>query len=462
MASLSKIQIPDSFPKPSEFFSLKQNLENQLRSYKLSIYTNNFNDDDHENFITNNIDAFKELDLPFITNVFFAVVNKGHLKTLKVLLQNECIDIDVQDEFHATALMIASKLGYFEIVNYLLQQKANKGIQREQGYTALMIATISGRKRIVSVLCENGAKIDTQNDNKDTALMLAAKEGHRDIVLALIKNKANKDLQNENGDTALIIAAKEGYKNIVLALIQSGANKDLLNKKGQTALTCLSITKKTTEVVDLLFREKAMEIPADDLDNILSNISAYANTLIKKLSKLPKAQSHNSSALVLLPLSDSSGAFTIHQRLYIIRTLAKYYNVKIKHPTSAEQIKRFLKKREYKVLFISGHGSAEDIVLSENFSLTRENIQIFASTKPSLNASIVLDSCSTGKNGGIAEVIANIAKMKTFAPEEDVDGFTMELGDDEFQIDFSREARKVQTRVIYPSRIKKRKRSSSF
>ncbi|NGX34463.1 MAG: hypothetical protein K1060chlam1_00816 [Candidatus Anoxychlamydiales bacterium] len=73
-------------------------------------------------------------------------------------------------------------------------------------------------------------------------------------------------------------------------------------------------------------------------------------------------------------------------------------------------------------------------------------------------------SCSTGKERGIAELIARTSNVKTFAPVEPFHDFKMEFGD-EFKVDFFDVDGKVLTRVIDPlAEIKRRfaERNSAF
>ncbi|NGX34946.1 MAG: hypothetical protein K1060chlam1_01308 [Candidatus Anoxychlamydiales bacterium] len=518
-----------------------------LKSYETAILNEklSFTDDEHENFIKENINDFNRLDRSFITKAFFIAVEKGHIKTLKLILKETCIDINVLDKSYNTALMIASKSGYFEIVDYLIQQgaKINEKNKHEDtalmfaarvksadlnfsfltfdknignntdasgryndvvsilldngagadidaqgniaGYTALMWAARYKHKEIISILLERGAKKDVKAKNGDTALMLAAQignkeifsmlwcddetdidaqnqygttvlifaaaSGHKELVSFILEKGANKDAQDQCGDTALMYAARLGHKEIVDILLEQGANPKVQDNKGQTALTQLSITTKSIEIVALLARKEGIEI-SYDIESI-SSIAAYANRLIKELSNLDKEKkrkrSNSSTALVLFPSTDWSGAFPIYKRLDYISTLAKQYKVKIKHPTSAEQISNLFKKRKYNLLFVFGHGNPEEIHFTEDYSLTKKAIQIFASFRAFLDANIVLYSCSTGKERGIAELIARTSGIKTFASVGPFWDFKMKLGEG-FKADFFDAEGKVLTRVIDP------------
>jgi len=55
--------------------------------------------------------------------------------------------IDEKDRYGFTALIYASKLGYDNIVQFLIDRKANLNIRDNNGLTALMHASIKGNSK---------------------------------------------------------------------------------------------------------------------------------------------------------------------------------------------------------------------------------------------------------------------------------------------------------------------------
>ena len=64
----------------------------------------------------------------------------------------------------------------------------NINIQDEYGNTALILASHYGHTEVAKLLIEVGAKLDIQNKDGYTALICASKNGYTEIV-KLLKNK---------------------------------------------------------------------------------------------------------------------------------------------------------------------------------------------------------------------------------------------------------------------------------
>ncbi|CAB4135840.1 ANK domain containing protein [uncultured Caudovirales phage] len=74
------------------------------------------------------------------------------IKEIKKAIK-EGADVNIQDDYGWTALMQASKRGYFEIAELLLEAGADRNIKDKWGITALMIA-IHRQKKIAKLLLD--------------------------------------------------------------------------------------------------------------------------------------------------------------------------------------------------------------------------------------------------------------------------------------------------------------------
>jgi serine/threonine-protein phosphatase 6 regulatory ankyrin repeat subunit B len=135
-------------------------------------------------------------------------------------INNDHIDkyhvyINKHDKYDCTPLIHATINGYFEIIQYLVENGADINIENYNGWTALMCASSHNYLEVIKYLVENGAKIDIQNNDGWTALMWASKWGYLKIIQYLVENGADIYIKNKEDKTALDIARIEGNYEIV-------------------------------------------------------------------------------------------------------------------------------------------------------------------------------------------------------------------------------------------------------
>lgn len=71
---------------------------------------------------------------------WFGAAKCGNIETIEMMLNTMSFPIDMIDGSDMTALMLAAKNGYVQLVEYLLSRGANVNIQGRRGYTALMLS----------------------------------------------------------------------------------------------------------------------------------------------------------------------------------------------------------------------------------------------------------------------------------------------------------------------------------
>ncbi len=168
--------------------------------------------------------------------------HNGHLGIVELLVHNganpnlEGSHFDIGGPIF-TALTCATKNGHFEVVEFLINNKAdvNGGLRG-----ALFHAVLSDKLKIAQLLVNNGANVNDIDHLANRPLMQAAhnKSDSFEIIKLLVDHKANIDAQNKYGHTALMIAAGYGRTDIVLALRRNGAYKqyskaiEIARKKG--------------------------------------------------------------------------------------------------------------------------------------------------------------------------------------------------------------------------------------
>lgn len=126
--------------------------------------------------------ATQELTCP---NLLLLAVRLNCLEISQNLIKKSKINVDYTDLQHnnETALYIAAKLNYADIVEFLLQEDADTEINEVLfGWTPVFIAASEGFKNIVSLLIEYGCKIDTVDYSGWFPMEHASLRGHLNVA----------------------------------------------------------------------------------------------------------------------------------------------------------------------------------------------------------------------------------------------------------------------------------------
>ena len=106
----------------------------------------------------------------------------------------------VLEEHDGPVLVTASSRGYCNIVNALLDAKADVHA-RDSGTrkTALHLASHKGHVDVASALLEFKADVNSDDRFGMTPLQYASERGHLNVVHALLESKAHVDTKTESG-----------------------------------------------------------------------------------------------------------------------------------------------------------------------------------------------------------------------------------------------------------------------
>jgi len=154
------------------------------------------------------------------------------------LLENKA-NVNAINFYGNPILVQASNDGKYNLVNILLKYGANteaKLFNHPEGTTSLLIASSKGHFKIVDILLQYKANIEATGMNGNTSLLIASSKGDFKIVDILLKYKANIKATDTNGNTSLMFASQEGKKDIVELLISNKADVNAKNNKGETSL----------------------------------------------------------------------------------------------------------------------------------------------------------------------------------------------------------------------------------
>ena len=154
------------------------------------------------------------------TPLIYAVSN-GHINVVRILLDNETIDVDREDCIGYTALIQSISKRSFEMVKLLVEHKADVNKCDYSGISPLSYAVesyfcsvehcfLECSEEIVLFLIENGADVNARHNDDETPLMVAVSGGkeNENIVRILIENGADLEAVDNDGKTPMDYAVE--------------------------------------------------------------------------------------------------------------------------------------------------------------------------------------------------------------------------------------------------------------
>jgi ankyrin repeat protein len=105
----------------------------------------------------------------------------------------------------------------------------------------LVFAAHRGEIEIIDLLLQYKADINQQDAKGMTALMVAAAGQQHDLCRALLARRADINAQDKDGRTALMHAALQADHEAIALLVSAGADALVKNKAGKTVLDDLAV-----------------------------------------------------------------------------------------------------------------------------------------------------------------------------------------------------------------------------
>ncbi|KAM6936992.1 ankyrin repeat domain-containing protein 26 [Xenentodon cancila] len=160
--------------------------------------------------------------------------HQGDLAKLKQLAKKN--DVNQLDKENRAPLHIACASGHAEVVQFLVESRANLDLCDNQSRSALMKAVQGQHEHCVSILLENHAGPNLVDINGNTALHLAANIPSVSTAVLLLQHGAEINAQNKEGFTPLTVAVREDHIEMVEFLLKEAADINSVDQDQRSPL----------------------------------------------------------------------------------------------------------------------------------------------------------------------------------------------------------------------------------
>ena len=168
-----------------------------------------------------------------LINVVYALHGQAALVPMIEWLVQHGAEIDCETEYGESPLSVASRLGRFDAVRFLLEAGADPS---SLGWSPLLKPIALGTSEEVAALLDDNAKINDEDRCSRTPLHLAALVGDVHKAELLHAQGCRLETADRGGDTALMVAATNGNTEMLRWLVEHGADLEAVNGMDSTAL----------------------------------------------------------------------------------------------------------------------------------------------------------------------------------------------------------------------------------
>lgn len=182
-------------------------------------------------------------DTKGLTILHLAIMG-GHEQLVEDLILRGA-DVLARDDYEATALMLASRIGVVPVLQALVRCAADVNARDDEGASPLHVAAKFDQAGAVDVLIEAGADIELKESWRErTPLGVAADRGKAKSLLALLRQGASVNAQDDSGKTPLFwvcYCKPEDLEMVVELLLRWGADETIADQDGRTPASTLDI-----------------------------------------------------------------------------------------------------------------------------------------------------------------------------------------------------------------------------
>lgn len=169
------------------------------------------------------------------------------------------VPINAVNKQRQTAILLAAKGKYYDVVRHLIEAGADIDQQDETCFNPFLWGCIHNDLELVRIMLAAGTDLERLTRFGGNGLTPAAEKGHLELVRELLTTTdINVNLTNLVGWTALIeaIILQDGgpvQQEIIQLLLENGANPHMTDKWGVAPID-LARDKGFTEIVEILAR----------------------------------------------------------------------------------------------------------------------------------------------------------------------------------------------------------------
>ncbi|KAK6523910.1 hypothetical protein TWF281_001875 [Arthrobotrys megalospora] len=172
-------------------------------------------------------------------------IRKGYDELIDAFLEKGA-DVNAHDPRWGTALIAAARRTTgIPMMEKLLARGADVTLSGLEYGTALQAAASRGNTQVVEFLLDHSAEVNQLSCRAGTALAAACgDDGAKPIIKLLIERGADINLRGGKYETALQYAAKKGHLEVVKYLLENGADPSIEGGKYKTAVLAAKAKKK--------------------------------------------------------------------------------------------------------------------------------------------------------------------------------------------------------------------------
>lgn len=179
------------------------------------------------------------------------VAHRGNAEVIKKLIEKKDVDVNQQDKFGLSPVMIAAQEGHIEVFKVMVFAGAHIGLKNVKGDTAITLAEGSGNKEQCEKILFDAILAGALKGADFKAIHFAARRGNSEVLAHLLKHGHSINSLDVEGYTPLMLCAREGHADACKFLLSQGADCYFTNSRGETALSLATknASKKVVEEV---------------------------------------------------------------------------------------------------------------------------------------------------------------------------------------------------------------------